>query len=165
MAGIKKDNPFSQEGCDFGDPKCIVGSGCSKVSQTYQIDCLDCEQEEDQPGQMARGIMRAEVRGGTRRRKYIGHTGTSLHRRQKGHKSDKDSVITKHKMEAHLGDPRPPRYVMKPMKGSRTVLNRVITEGVFIDAEEKANPGVLMNSRGEGGRGKLVRYQATVRRI
>ena len=54
---------------------------------------------------------------------------------------------------------------MKPMKGSRTVLSRVITEGVFIDAEEKANPGVLMNSRGEGGRGKMVRYRPIVRRI
>ena len=106
MAGLRKDNPFVQEGCDFGDSKCLVGSGCSKVSQTYQIDCLDCEQQGDQVVQIAnnRGIMRAEVRGGTRRMKYIGHTGTSLHRRQKGHKSDKDSAITKHKMEAHLGD-------------------------------------------------------------
>ena len=54
---------------------------------------------------------------------------------------------------------------MKPIRGSRTVLNRVVTEGVLIAAEESTNPGLLMNSRGEGGRGKMVRYQPVVRRI
>ena len=41
VAGLRKDDPFVQEGCDFGDSKCIVGPGCSKVGQTHQIQCLD----------------------------------------------------------------------------------------------------------------------------
>ena len=142
----------------------LVGTGCSKVGQTYEVKCLDCHPDVEAAA-AARGINRAEVRGGSRRSKYIGHTGTSLHQRQLGHRYDKGSALTKHRGEAHLGEQRPPRYQMKSLKGSRTVLNRVVTEGVLIAAEEDANPGQLMNSRGEGGRGKLVRYQATVRRI
>ena len=104
------------------------------------------------------------MRGGSRR-VYIGQTGTSLHRRQQGHRYDKGSALSKHRREAYRGDQRPPRYSMKAVKGSKTVLNRVVTEGVFIDGEEKANPGTLMNSRGEAGRGKMVRYEPVVRRI
>ena len=109
--------------------------------------------------------MRADLVAGRRRIRYLGQTGTSLHRRQSGHKYDKQSAINKHTREAHRGDQCPPTYIMKPLKGSRTVLSRVITEGVYIDLDEKNTPGSLMNSRGEAGRGKLVRYAPTVRRI
>ena len=54
---------------------------------------------------------------------------------------------------------------MKPIKGSRKVLDRLITEGVVIDEEERITKGALMNSRGEAGRGKMVRYMPEVRRI
>ena len=54
---------------------------------------------------------------------------------------------------------------MKPMSGSRTTLQHLITEGVYIDQEVRDLPESLMNSRGEGGRGKMVRYIPTVRRI
>ena len=139
----------------------------SKVRQTYQASCLELSPEHHkvEAQAAARGIMRAELRGGTRRSKYIGHTGTSLHQRQLGHRWDKGLALTKHKGVADRGEQHPPRFEMKPIKGSRTVLNRVVTEGVLIAAEERTNPGLLMNSRGEGGHGKMVRYQPVVRRI
>ena len=99
------------------------------------------------------------------RRRYIGQTGTSMHRRQVAHKSGKDTVIKKHTRESHREDQSPPSYKMKALKGSRTVLDRIITEGVYIDDQEKQGPGELMNSRGEAGRGKMVRYVPQVRRI
>ena len=115
------------------------------------------------------GIIRrpqeADVRGGARRRRYLGQTGTTLHRRQVAHKSAKASAINKHTREDHSGDQGAPGYTMRPLQGSRTVLQRIITEGVYIDGDEKLDPGSLMNSRGEAERGKLVRYAPQVRRI
>ena len=102
---------------------------------------------------------------GGRRSRYLGQTGTSLHRRQVAHKSGKGSAINKHTREEHRGDQEAPTYTMRPIQGSRTVLSRIITEGVHIDGDEKQNPGSLMNSRGEAGRGKMVRYAPQVRRI
>ena len=98
--------------------------------------------------------------------RYVGQTGTTLHLRQKTHKSDKESALTKHTSQEHQGDNKPPAsFRMKPLKGSLKVLDRLITEGVMIDQEERITRGSLMNSRGEAGRGKMVRYVPEVRRI
>ena len=163
-AGLVKDNPFPAEGCDFGDSKCIVGAGCSKTGVTYQIECNQCTERD----QGARGSPRRPVRGQViagSRRKYLGQTGTSMHRRQVAHKSGKSSVLKKHTREALSEDQDPPKYTMKAVRGSRTVLGRVVTEGVLIDTQDKHEPDTLMNSRSEGGRGKMVRYVPQVRRI
>ena len=173
-SGLAKDDPFPALGCAFDDPTCLVGAGCDKVSQTYEIICEQCCQPNQageniaagaqRHGINARAPQRAQVIAGSRRR-YLGQTGTSLHRRQINHKSGKTSVIKKHNHEIHSQDQQPPTYQMKALRGSRSVLNRLITEGVYIDGEEKDQPGSLMNSRGEAGCGKMVRYVPEVRRI
>ena len=145
------------------------GAGCSKLSQTYEIKCNVCSPEDHEAARQQGGINRrpqpAEVRGGVRRCRYVGQTGTTLHRRQGSHKSDKDSALNKHTREAHRGDQRAPGYRMRAVRGSHTVLQRIVTEGVYIDHGEKLEPGTLMNSRGEAGRGKMVRYVPQTRRI
>ena len=73
--------------------------------------------------------------------------------------------MNKHSREAHIDDHQKPAYQMKPLKGSRRTMTRLITEGVFIDTDESSNPGSLKNSKGEAGRGKMVRYVPMVRRI
>ena len=168
-AGLSKDDPFPALGCDFNDSSFLVGAGCSKLSQTYEIKCNVCSPEDHEAARQQGGINRrpqpAEVRGGVRRCMYVGQTGTTLHRRQVSHKSDKDSALNKHTREAHRGDQRAPGYRMRAIKGSHTVLQRIVTEGVYIDHGEKLEPGTLMNSRGEAGRGKMVRYVPQTRRI
>ena len=160
-AGLMKDNPFPSQGCDFGDIKCFVGPGCSKTGVTYEIKCQACDGgDQGAPRRPVRGQMIA----GSRRR-YVGQTGASMHRRLVAHKSGKDAAIRKHTRESHSGDQSPPRYIMSFLRGSRTVLGRMVTEGVMIDESEKQQPGELMNSRGEAGRGKMVRFVPQVRRI
>ena len=74
-AGLVKKNPFPRENCDFEEPRCLVGTGCSAVSTCYEIRCRGCQGGEE--GQ------------GTRRHKYIGQSSTSFHRRMLSHLSKK----------------------------------------------------------------------------
>ena len=149
MRGIAKDDPFIKQGCDFGDQTCIVGPGCRKVSQTYKVLCETCDpQQQQQPRDHRRRPQAAQVVAGSRRVRYIGQTGTSLHWRQSGHKADKGSALTKHKQAAHGDHQQPPAsYRMRPIRGSKTVLHRLITEGVCPHDEDQLHPGALMNSR------------------
>ena len=159
-AGLAKDNPFPTEGCDFGDSKCLVGAGCSKTGVIYEILCEPCNQGDQGAGEDVNGPrdnrrpQRAEVVAGSRRRRYLGQTGTSMHRRQVAHKSGKGSAINKHTKDLHSRDQHPPKYTMKAVKGARTVLSRIATEGVFIDEQGKEHPNNLMNSRGGQGGGR-----------
>ena len=57
------------------------------------------------------------------------------------------------------------KYSMKAIRSSRTNLERTTSEGILIEQAEKESPGILMNSKSEGGRGKLVRYAPRVTRI
>ena len=59
----------------------------------------------------------------------------------------------------------PELFVMRNERGSRTVLDRLVREGTRINEVEHKHPGWLMNSRGEWGRGKMVRFEPTVTRI
>jgi hypothetical protein len=45
--GLKKTDPFASEGCDYGDPECIVDSktSCSSMAACYRIVCSMCECE------------------------------------------------------------------------------------------------------------------------
>ena len=89
----------------------------------------------------------------------MGHIGTSLHKRMLGHRYDKDAGINKHTRDQHPQNP--PKYFMRPLKATRTNLQRTTAEGILM----KETPGLLMNSKLEGGRGKLVRYVLQVTRI
>ena len=102
--------------------------------------------------------------GARRKSKYIGQSGTSLHRRMRSHtgglksKSTKTvSVLKKHQLEAH-DQAHTLNFRMEIINQSRTVLQRLVTEGCLIEAHEIEDPGILMNSKGEYGRSKLVRF-------
>ena len=184
LAGISKDDPFPKVGCTFGDPECLVGPGCDKGGVCYEILCKECIPDDPQDGDINAGpivdlenVARplqdprmiagpAENLAGARRpqrAKYLGHTGTSMHRRMLGHKEKKSTGINKHTRDRHPDNP--PRYLMRPVRGSRTNLERTTAEGILMEEEEKDTPGILMNSKSEGGRGKLVRYVPQVTRI
>ena len=57
-----------------------------------------------------------------------------------------------------------PTYRMEVLRGSRTVLDRLVWEGNLILGNEETDPGCLMNGRGEWGKNKMVRFGVTTRR-
>ena len=81
------------------------------------------------------------------------------------HQTKKTSVLNKHTEVCHTGDNQPPTYRMRAVRGSRTVLDRVVAEGILISSATQSQPDQLMNSKSEGGRNKLVRYGPQVQRI
>ena len=48
---------------------------------------------------------------------------------------------------------------------SKTILDRLVTEGTRISNLDHNYPNLLMNSKSEWGTGKLVRYETSVTRI
>ena len=94
----------------------------------------------------------------------MGQSGTTLHKRQKGHKDAKESVMNKHSREYHAEGPSP-TYSMKPLNSSRTLLQRLVWESQHILEYEDSLPGVLMNSKGEFGANKMVRFRAETTRV
>ena len=151
-AGLTKKNPFPRETCDYDEPRCIVGAGCSAVSTCYEIMCKECQ---------------GEVEGGqgTKRYHYIGQSGTSVHRRMLSHLSKKDSVIWKHQGEYHGGNKELKEVEMKVLKVSKGVLDRLVSEGQLIGKAERDTPGTLMNGKGEFAKSKLVRFEVTTQRV
>ena len=91
---------------------------------------------------------------------YIGMTGTSVHWRMtahlKGQKARSSSnPLHRHDLEAHGGDPQ--EYLARILGRERSLLPLNVLESLFI---EKQSPGSSINSRMEGGRGRLVRLVA-----
>ena len=76
-------------------------------------------------------------------------------------------VLKKHLQEHHSQEVVDPMelFQMKIEKGSRTILDRLVTEGVAIANMDQEEPEYLMNSKAEWGRGKLIRFMPTVTRI
>ena len=134
-AGLIKKNPFPREICDFEEPRCIVGAGCSARGTCYQIRCTKCQGDEGDQGVW--------------RNHYICQSGASVHRRMLSHISKKDSVIRKHQQECHQGDKELKEMEMKVIKGTKGVLERLVFEGQLILKAEKEAPGSLMNGNGE----------------
>ena len=163
MASLQKRDPHPKVGCDYGDPECMVGAGCMATSVCYKIACNKCDPKQKQ-GSRPSGTP-TQVRAGSRRRvKYLGQSGTSTHRRMKSHrdglksKSTKTiSVLRKHRQDHH--DPsEKPNFRMEVLSKHRTVLQRLVTEDCLIQEHELKEPGSLMNSKGEYGRSKMIRF-------
>ena len=55
-----------------------------------------------------------------------------------------------------------PHFQMRQIAASRTNMERLVKEGTLIQQHEKDNPGSLMNSKGEFGKSKMVRFVTTV---
>ena len=54
---------------------------------------------------------------------------------------------------------------MKPIKMTRTILSRLVWEAKLIEKEEKEYKGILMNSKGEFGKNKQVRFAPQTARL
>ena len=113
--------------------------------------------DEIRPAEFVAGQRRPQ------RAKYVGQTGTSMHKRMLGHFDKKNTGIINHIQDCHSENP--PEYKMRPIRFSRTNLERTCAEGILMEQVEKETPGILMNSKAEGGRGKLLRYIPSVQRI
>ena len=100
-SGIQKDDPFPNVSCMF-DETCLAGASCSKVCCCYEISCDSCAPEPLRPRQPA-----TTPTAGSRRSRYVGQTGTTLHRRQKSHVQKKDNIMDRHSREFHSQKPSP----------------------------------------------------------
>ena len=153
-AGLIKDDPFPKETCQFGET-CLVGPKCQLTSCCYMITCKLCDPGDVEPRERSR---------------YIGQSGTTLHKRMKSHLQGikGKGVLAKHLQENHRDTPPPDdpssMFIMKPIKSSRTVVDRLVREGIYIQGMESRSQGVLMNSRSEWGRGKIIRFDPQVQR-
>ena len=132
-----------------------MGAKCQMTSCCYLITCKECDPGgEEVPKEKSR---------------YIGQSGTTLHKRQKTHVQGIKGrgVLAKHLQENHSNEkPDDPAQMFKmiPIKSSRTVVDRLVREGVYIQEMEESHKGVLMNSRSEWGRGKMIRFDPQVHR-
>ena len=158
-AGLLVNDPFPTQQCDWQEP-CLVGPGCSVVGSNYIITCIGCN---------PRGVSDQRQRGSKDKSKYLGQNGTSLHKRMRSHLGGIKGagVLGKHIREHHEGNTEGARslFVMKHEVGARTVLDRLVKEGTRINNVETNNPNWLMNSRGEWGKGKMVRFEPKITRI
>ena len=108
----------------------------------YMVRCKECDPGDTDPKERSR---------------YIGQSGCTLHRRQKSHLQGIKGkrVLAKHLKENHPNQqvPNDPSalFSMIPVRTSRTVVDRLVREGVYIQEMEETNKGFLMNSRGGVG--------------
>ena len=157
-SGLARDDPFPKLSCPYEEP-CLVGPGCNRVSSCYEIACDSCAPDPLRPSDPP-----TQPIAGARRSRYVGQSGTTLHRRQKSHRDAKESVMKKHENEYHPEGP-PPTFRMVPLNNSRTLLNRLVWESQHILEYENQHPRILMNSKGEWGANKMVRFTAQARRV
>ena len=89
--GLQKDDPFPKQGCMY-DEECLMGPGCNSTSTCYEIKCDEC----DDPPQVVRPTQSpTQMTAGSRRvrNKYIGQSGTTIHKRQRSHLRGSKSVL------------------------------------------------------------------------
>ena len=150
-----------------------------QVSTCYEIKCKLCEVEtgpgtaDNQPlaaGSQPSPAVPVQIVAGARRSRYVGQSGTTIHRRMVSHraglksKSEKTiQVLRKHMLDVHTPQDQP-EFQMKVIDNARSNLKRLVKEGTLIREVEREDPGSLMNSKGEWGRSKLVRFTASVER-
>ena len=156
--GLYKSDPFPKSGCFYGE-QCLVGKGCQSVGCCYEISCSWFSPDPIRLTQPPN-----EPIAGARRSRYVGQSGTTLHKRQRGHKEKKTNVMARHSQEYHTEGPQP-TYTMKKLRTSRTVLDRLVWESQYIQSYDEMDPGVLMNGKGEWGSNKMVRFTCEASRI
>ena len=171
FSGIVEGDPFQKEGCQYGE-ECIVeeGTNCAKVNTCYEIACTMCEGDKEGGGIVRQGGSKAKWVAGRRRgvikKSYIGNTGRTLHGRAVQHmgglrRGDKGNPLYKHCTDVHPNTEKP-KFVMRVVSNHKTNLHRMITEGISIERVRERDPGILLNSKSEWGRTKLVRHTANI---
>ena len=171
FAEIEEGDPFQKGGCIYGE-NCIVeeGTSCAKVNVCYEIACTMCENEQSGGDNPRQGGSRARWAAGRRRgvikKSYIGNTGRTLHGRAMQHmgglrRDDKKNPLYKHCLETHPNAEKP-RFEMRVISKHKTNIHRMITEGITIERVRQKDPGILLNSKSEWGRTKLIRHSANI---
>ena len=84
LSGLMVNDPFKGKMCDFNDPECYLGAGCSRTSICTQIsrNMFDPKHQRSTP------IPTQVVAGARKRRRYIGQSGTSAHKRMRSHRRE-----------------------------------------------------------------------------
>ena len=76
-------------------------------------------------------------------------------------RGDKGNPLFKHSMEAHPNGEKP-TFVMRVVSNHKTNIHRMISEGITIEKVREKNPDILLNSKSEWGRTRLVRHSVNV---
>lgn len=182
--GLKKKNPFRQEGCHFSDPKCGVDPkvDCGIMGSCYVITCNDCGESIPEPtpttvvGHVA---TQAVVQAGRRRPPnnnnrnsnnnnktktnkhnnrphYIGTSARSMHARMLGHTKDINGKQLSNAMAKHNAQKHPDKTL--PPKSTMTLLTTHIANLGRQVGEglhlEKQNPEMSLNDRMEWSRSR-----------
>ena len=100
------------------------------------------------------------------RKSYIGNTGVTMHGRAVQHmgglrREDKGNPLFKHCVEVHPNTEKP-KFVMRLVSKHKTNIHRMVTEGISIEKIRRRDPEILLNSKSEWGRTKLIRHSANV---
>ena len=155
--GLKRKNPFSTNGCKFGDNQCIVSpsSDCSAMGATYIIRCLSCKQTVD-PTLKENPKLPGQVRSAH----YIGMTACSIHNRMDAHKNGhqkkkEGNPLHRHDCESHNGEIQ--SYQTELIQMDRGLLHLSMREAILIEGQ---NSILTMNDKMEHGRGNMVRLTA-----
>ena len=169
LAGLTKKDPFENNNCKWNEP-CLVSQeqDCSNSNAVYKISCTECQDPTKQPASQfcqAQPSPQVEIEPGVRNL-YIGQTGRTLHSRSQEHlrglkKGDIKCPLFKHSEEKHNGDKNHQRFKMELIKSTRGNLTRLLTESENINAHK---PEILLNSKSEYGRNKVVRFTPIVNR-
>ena len=162
LSGLKKKDPFSKEGCKYGDRQCIVDRkvDCTSTGTCYAITCDLCGEVElgppsNTPNNQAHSLPpvppspRRQARWVAGRRRaapvaqYTGQSGRSLHSRGVEHRGDirrgdRSSPLVKHILTKHQDGPEP-TFTMKTLTHHKTNLQRLISEGLQIESERIEN--------------------------
>ena len=77
----------------------------------------------------------------------------------RSHRSNKKGIIKKHTLEYHQDQPGQPEFKMWPIRATRTIVERLVWESSLISKQDQE---VLMNSKTEFGRGKLIRFEPQI---
>ena len=156
-ASLRKADPFRNPKCRFNDPDCMVegSKDCAKSGVIYEITCILCNTESDDPGPQSRNP------GSCQTYNYIGMTRTSCHWRMvshlQGQRSQSESnPLHRHDTTHHGGVKQ--KYQTRILACERNLLPLRILEGLYI---EKQNKLLSMNDRNENGRGSLIRLTAS----
>ena len=155
--GLRKNNPFRTNGCQYGDPDCLAqgDQDCGQMGLVYAIRCNTCKstldpEVKEHPGKT----------GGIKSPNYIGMTSCSLHNRLLTHRTGHSrgqpgNALVRHDLEAHAGEKQ--TYSAVIVQKEQGLLTLMMREALLIEGQQH---GSSMNGKQEHGRGNVIRIQA-----
>ena len=158
VMGLKMNDPYETNQCPYPD-KCVASekTNCMKKGVVYDIECLLCSREEDNP---EAGPESDSDEVNKKATIYRGTTGHTLHKRTSEHtaavrrrKGDLTSSVAKHMKALHPG--KDPTLSASILDSDDRNLYRMVKEALHI--EDAMSTHILMNQKSELGRRRLPR--------